>query len=91
MKNEISWFIFTNDAYTNQVISRELPVESINDAIKCFDGVERQLWQCDGQFITKMRRNEKIQGFHFEIFKREGKYGSIKKCDFFGKKKKNQK
>ena len=88
---EVFWFIFTNDSYTNQVISKELPPENTVDGVKCFDGVERKLWQCDGQFITKIRRNEKSQGLKFEIFKRDGKYGSIKKCDFFDKKKKSKK
>lgn len=85
---EIFWYIFTNDAYTNEAISRELPTEDIVDTIKCFDGIERKLWKCDGQFVTKMKRNEKLQNFHFEVFKKEGKYGSIKKCNFFDKKRK---
>jgi hypothetical protein len=87
-QKKVSWFIFTNDAYTNQVISMELPPENIIDGVKCIDGVERKLWQCDGQFITKIRRNKTSQGLHFEIFKRDGKYGPIKKCDFLDKKKK---
>ena len=35
-----------------------------------------------------MQRNKKQQGLHFEVFKKEGKYGSIKKADFLTKKKK---
>jgi len=85
-EREITWYIFTNDAYTNQVISRELPSENANDSILCFDGVERKLWNCDGPFVTKMRRNKTLQNLHFEIFKKEGKYGSVKKCEFFKKK-----
>lgn len=90
-KREIFWYLFTNDSYTNEVISRELPPENTHDGLLCFDGVERKLWSCDGTFITKIKRNEKTQNFRFEIFKREGKYGKIKKCDFFKKKKKKVK
>jgi hypothetical protein len=86
---EITWFIFTNDSHTNEVISRELPPEDTFDGVKCFDKIKRKLWRCDGQFVTKIKRNEKSKNLHFEIFKREGKYGSIKRADFFGRKKKS--
>ena len=93
MKNqrEIFWFIFTNDAFTNEVISRELPPEDTVNDVKCFDGINRKLWKCDGQFVTKIRKNKISQKLDFEIFKREGKYGPIKKCDFFDKKKEKPK
>jgi len=87
-KKTISWFIFTNDSYTNEVISEELPPEDTLDGIKCFDGRRRKLWKCDGSFVTKLRRNKTIQGLHFDIYKKEGEHGSIKKCEFFKKKKK---
>lgn len=87
-KREVFWFIYTNDAYTNEVISRELPPEDTMDGVKCFDGIRRKLWRCDGQFVTRMRKNEKAQKLSFEIFKKEGKYGSIKKADFLTRKKK---
>jgi len=35
-----------------------------------------------------MRKNKKQQNFDFEVFKREGKYGPIKKATFLNKKKK---
>lgn len=93
MKNNrvMTWFIFTNDSYTNEVISRQLPQEpeNINNLLICSDGVERQLWECDGPFVTKMYRNKKRLNLHFDIFKKEGKYGPIKKCDFLRKKKKS--
>ena len=82
------WFIFTNDSYTNEVISRELPSEDTLDGVKCEDGVERKLWKCDGSFITKILKNKNQKRLDFEIFKRDGKYGSIRRADFFGKKKK---
>lgn len=84
----ISWYIFTNDSFTNQVISKELSPEDTLDGIKCSDGRRRKLWKCDGSFIAKLRRNKSVQGLHFDVYKKEGKYGSIKKCEFFKKKKK---
>ena len=87
-KKLVFWFIFTNDGYTNEVISRELPSEDTLDGIKCDDGIIRKLWKCDGQFVTKILKNKKRNQLDFEIFKKDGKYGSIKKADFFKKKKK---
>lgn len=87
-KKLIFWFIGTDDGYTNEAISRELPPEDTMDGIECYDGVTRKLWKCDGQFVTKMLKNKKQKHLDFNIFKREGKDGSIKKADFFGKKKK---
>ncbi|MEI7688778.1 MAG: hypothetical protein WCI91_01180 [Candidatus Nomurabacteria bacterium] len=90
MENQrlVFWFIFTDDGYTNEVISRELPSEDTLDGVKCDDGVIRKLWKCDGQFITKILKNKKRNRLDFSIFKKEGKYGQIKKADFFNKKKK---
>lgn len=78
----VFWYIFTNDAHTNQVISRELPSENTMTGIMCADGVERNLWKCDGQFVTKIRQSKKDQHLVFEIFKKDGKYGPIKKATF---------
>ena len=91
MRKERNWYIFTNDSHTNEVISMELPPEDTVDGVKCFDGVSRKLWKCDGAFVTKMQRNKKQQGLHFEVFKKEGKYGSIKKCSFLDNKRKAKK
>ena len=82
-KRKVIWYIFTNDSYTNRVISIELPQEDTVDGVKCFDGVQRKLWRCDGTFITKILKNRKSQNLDFEIFKSNGKYGSIKKITFF--------
>jgi hypothetical protein len=87
-KKLIFWYIFTNDSHTNEVISREVPREDTLDGVKCSDGVKRKLWKCDGTFVTKMFRNKDQQNLHFEVFKKEGKYGKIRRADFFDKKRK---
>jgi hypothetical protein len=79
---KITWFIFTNDAHTNKVISTEVPSENMHYDEMCSDGIQRNLWQCSGQFVTKIRQSKKDQQLHFDIYKREGKYGSIKKVNF---------
>jgi hypothetical protein len=83
----IKWFIFTNDGYTNQSISRELPAENTHFDKMCAEGIQRNLWECDGQFITKMLKNKKVQKLVFDIYKQDGKYGTIKKASFFKTKK----
>jgi len=84
----IFWFIYTNDGYTNEAISRELSSEDTVDGVECSDGITRKLWKCDGQFVTKILKNKKQKNFDFEIFKKEGKHGSIQKASFLEKKKK---
>lgn len=92
-KREMTWYIFTNDGHTNEVISRELigrevKTESANNTLLiCSDGVERPLWECDGPFATRMKQNENDPNLHFTIYKKEGKYGPIKKVTFLKKKK----
>lgn len=87
-KKVVSWFIWTNDGYTNEAISRELPPEDTLDGVECHDGVMRKLWKCDGQFVTKMLKNKKQKHLDFSIFKRDGKYGSINEVTFLEKKRK---
>ena len=87
---ERTWYVFTYDALTNQAISRELPAENTMDGIMCVDGVARKLWMCDGSFVTKIIRNKVSMDLHFDIYKKEGKNGAIKKVDFLNKKKKKK-
>lgn len=87
-KRLIFWYIFTDDGYTNEAISRELPSADTLDGVKCSDGIPRKLWKCDGQFVTKLLKNRKQKNLDFEIFKKEGKYGPIQKATFLEKKKK---
>ena len=84
----ITWFIATTDSHTNKVISTEVPVENMHYNKTCFDGIQRNLWECKSQFITKIRRSKKDLNLVFDIFKKEGKYGPIKKVNFL---KNNQK
>ena len=82
----VIWYIFTDDSHTNEVISRELPPENAYSEVMCFDGIERPLWFCNGTFITKMLKNKRSQNLDFSVFKKNGKYGSVKKAEFFKKK-----
>ena len=87
-KNVVSWFIWTDDSDTNEIISKELPPEDTLDGIECHDGVIRKLWKCDGQFVTKLLKNKKQKGLNFLIFKKDGENGSIKEAAFLNKNKK---
>ena len=83
----VTWFVFTNDSHTNKVISSEVPTENMHHYRTCSDGIKRDLWECDGQFITKIRRSKEDMHLIFSIYKRNGKYGQITKADFLEKKK----
>jgi len=77
-KKQTTWYIFTDDSNTNEVISRELPPENAYNEVICSDELRRKLWQCDDLFVIKMNKNKEQQNLHFGIFKKEGKDGSIK-------------
>ncbi|MFA6397650.1 MAG: hypothetical protein WDK96_02270 [Candidatus Paceibacterota bacterium] len=87
-KVEVFWFIFTDHALTNDAIRRELPPEDTMLDVMCADGIPRDIWKCTGAFVTKMRKNRSSQGFSFTVFKKDGKYGSIKEAKFLNKKRK---
>ena len=81
-ERNITWFIYTTDSYTNKSISKEPSEKTAHDGKTCADGVVRPLWECEGSFITKIRRCMKDLHLIFDIYKREGKYGPIKKVTF---------
>lgn len=87
----ITWFIFTNDSHTNKVISTEVPRENMFHGVICYDGERRDLWECDGSFVARMNRSKKDLGLHYDIYKREGKKGPIKKVTFIKTAKKRKK
>ena len=79
---DTSWFIFTDDDYTNQVIVEELQQEDTFYQAKCSDGVLRKLWVCDAQFVLKMMKNKQKKELTFDVYKRIGKPAPIIKCNF---------
>jgi hypothetical protein len=95
-KREVTWYIFTNDGHTNEVIARELigrerETESANYPLTmCADGIERPLWECSGAFVTLMKQNGNDPNLHFKIFKKEGKYGPIREVKFIKRPKKKR-
>jgi hypothetical protein len=77
-KKQTTWYIFTNDSYTNEVISRELPEENAYNEVLCSDKIRRMLWQCDDSFVIKMDKNKEQKNLDFTVFKKDGKDGDIK-------------
>lgn len=65
--------------------------EKTHSLLKCFDGKERPLWECDGSFVTKMKQNENDPNLHFKIFKKEGNNGPIREVKFIKRPKKKKK
>ena len=80
---DTSWFIFTDNDYTNQVISKELQQEDTFYEAKCSDGVLRKLWVCDAQVVLKMIKNKQSKELTFDVYKRVGNPAPIIKCNFY--------
>jgi hypothetical protein len=55
MSNKI-WYVEAT-GHTNEVIAGELPAENAHKDVLCIDGNNRDLWQCDYQFITELEKN----------------------------------
>lgn len=78
----IIWFIYTTDSYTNKVISEEPSEKTAHEGKICADGVSRTLWECKDRFITKIRKCKEDLHLTFDIYKKVGKNGPIKKLLF---------
>lgn len=83
----ITWFIFTTDSHTNESIAKEPGEKTSHDEMRCADGKKRPLWECEGSFITRIIRSKKTSHLVFDIYKREGLRGPIKKATFLGPRK----
>jgi hypothetical protein len=83
-----TWFIEPLDAYTNEVLARELSEENFYRNLLCEDERERDLWECKSSFISFLRRSQKNLHVRFRVYVREGQYGKIRLADFLDKKKK---
>lgn len=84
-ERNITWFVYTNDSYTNKVISEESSEKTARGDMLCSDGVSRPLWECEGSFITKIRKCKKDLHLVFVVYKKRGKYGKIEKATFLKK------
>lgn len=79
---KVVWYIYTTDSHTNKVISEDPSEKSMHNSSMCSDGIPRPLWECTGQFVTKMRQSKEDLHLVFQIFKKDNEYGKIKKATF---------
>jgi hypothetical protein len=79
------WYVEPIDGHTNEVIATELPAENAHKKVVCRNGPERNFWECDYRFITKLLRNEAIIRLRFNVFYRERPYGPVKLWPFLRK------
>ncbi len=87
---EHNWFVEPLDAYTNEVISKEITEENFQKEMICSDGKKRNLWQCSGLFVSLLKRNEQQNNLKFKIFVQQGK-GKIREANFLKRKRTKQK
>ena len=78
---QYTWFVEPRNAFTNEVISRELPEENYFSCIQC-DGSERNLWGCDYPYIRNLIASKvSFPLLDFNVFNREGS-GRIRQWRF---------
>ena len=85
MSNKIFYVYATG--HTNEVIASKLPAENLHKDVLCIDGRKRDLWQCEYQFITELKKNRKSGQLEFNVWYREGQYGPVRKWPFLKKQK----
>lgn len=81
-----TWFAEPLDAYTNEVLARELPEENFFREMLCEDEKERDLWECKSSFVSFLRRSRKNLHVIFKVYVQEGRYGKIRLTNFLDKK-----
>ena len=73
-KRDYSWYVEPLDAHTNEWVGKYLWEESAgNSLVLCFDGIRRDLWRCDRDFVTKLKNSRHQLHFKFRIFVQEGR------------------
>lgn len=87
MPRETTWYIDTSgDAHTNEVVARllqaEIPAIDQSSFVLCQDGERRDLWKVSYATITKLKNSKSQLNLKFTVFKRDGKYGPVRKWDF---------
>ena len=65
------------DPETNQIIGEKFSVDAMMEGIKCNDGMRHDLWLCDRQFVTRLKKAKKKFNLNFKIWVQEGR-GEIK-------------
>ncbi|MBX4210704.1 hypothetical protein KW783_01905 [Candidatus Parcubacteria bacterium] len=70
MSRWCKWFIEIRNAATNKTIGSRLPADSAQENIRCADGKERNLWECDYAVAAEFYRNRNEQPFEFRIWER---------------------
>ncbi len=83
---ETHWYIEPLDAHTNEVIASLLPAEDCILQVLCQDGNKRDFWLSKYAAITELKNSKSQINLKFNIFKRDGNYGPVKKWDFPKKK-----
>ena len=86
MATKKRWYIEAT-AHTNEIIAAELPAENMHKSVVCQDGLNRDFWECDWRFISRLMQNKAEGQFAFKVFYREGAYGPVKLWPFPKKRK----
>ena len=67
-KCEYEWFIESKDASTDDVIGKNIGEENYLKNVLCFDGKERNLWQCSSTRIWFLWCSRKGLKIKFKVF-----------------------
>ena len=69
---EYTWYLYTKDAMTNEIFSREIPAENANSSVECKDGKTRQMWVCEYKHVDLFLKNKLAFKLKFQVFLKEG-------------------
>ncbi len=86
MSSKKVWYVEAF-GHANEVIAGDLPAENAHKGVLCIDGKNRDLWQCDYRFITKLKKNRWSCNLVFKVWYRQNPDGPIREWPFLNKKK----
>ncbi len=70
-----TWYVWTDDAHTNEVIARSIADPSSFCSELELSGMEspQSAWKCDHMFITALRKSAKTLNLKFTVFVQDGR------------------
>ena len=80
---DVVWYIDPlGDSTVNKIIADNSSPEDECCDQRCSDGVKRDLWRCEHDLITRLKRLEATICLHYNVYRKRGQYGQIERWNF---------
>lgn len=79
MPSKKIWYVGDFNAHTNEVIAESQLMHVWHKKMLCIDGVKRDLWEVDEEFVKTLRKNRAESQLDFKVFCRESKGSPVRR------------